>query len=90
MIDLKLAKTDPAQIFKHPEDVLIAKELSRHDKIDILERWAYDEREKAVAEEENMASLTKNGDVNILDEISRCLIMLGVDHNAHPTPTKHK
>lgn len=87
MIDLELAKIDPPQVFKHPEEVLVATDLSKQDKIDILERWAYDEREKAVAEEENMPNLADE-EMNILDEILRCLIMLGVDHDKHPTPTK--
>lgn len=86
-INLELAKTDPTQVFKHPSDVLNAN-LTREQKIDILQRWAYDEREKAVAEEENMPDLALE-DINILDEILRCLIQLGVNHEEHPTSTKH-
>lgn len=75
MINLELAKSDPAQVFKHPEDVVQLRELSLADKIDILQRWAYDEREKAVAEEENMPDRAHEED-NLLEDISRCLLEL--------------
>lgn len=87
MIDLEKAKIDPSTVFRHPTDVLEASGLTREQKIDILERWAYDEREKAVAEEENMPDLAME-EINILDEILRCLIKLGVNHDEHPAPTK--
>ena len=51
MIKNELSKFNPASIFKKPSDVLRADNLSRAEKIDILESWAYDEREKLVAEE---------------------------------------
>lgn len=88
MTDLERAKTDPASIYHSPRDVLCDASLTRHDKIDILRRWAYDEREIAVAEEENMTHA--NADArNLLDEILRCLIELGVDSDQDsPPPTK--
>lgn len=75
MINLDLAKFNPSQVFKHPDDVLKTQEISVADKVDILRRWAYDEREKAVAEEENMHDKAHECE-NLLDEISRCLIAL--------------
>lgn len=86
-IDLEMAKLDPASVFKRPQDVLACKELTREQQIDILESWAYDEREKAVAEEENMPDLAME-EINILDEVLRCLIKLGVKHDEHSTDTK--
>jgi hypothetical protein len=88
MVDLEAAKIDPANVFEHPEDVLMDKSLSRHEKIDILRRWAYDEREKAVAEEENMIGGEPDRN-NILDQILDCLIKLKVssDETLSP-PTK--
>ena len=89
MVDLELAKHDPASLFKKPSDVLRDVSLSRKEKIDILRRWAYDEREKAVAEEENMRS-TAESKKNILDEILAALIELGVANDQPtPPPTKH-
>ena len=55
-IDIEKAKLNPSSVFKRPADVLKTT-FSREEKIDILRRWAYDEREMAVAEEENMQQL---------------------------------
>lgn len=54
MINIEEARFNPSKLFKRPADVLRDDELTRAEKIDILRRWAYDEREMAVAEEENM------------------------------------
>ena len=88
MRDKDIAKHDPASVYKLPSKVLVDDALSRTEKIDILRRWAYDEREKAVAEEENMTR-HDNERGNLLDEILRCLIVLGVDKDQDsPPPTK--
>lgn len=88
MIEIEKAKTDPASVFKRPSDVVKEPSLSQSEKIDILRRWAYDEREMAVAEEENMRS-TESSQANILDEILKCLIELGQDTDSPlPPPTK--
>jgi len=91
VIKNELSKFDPASFFKKPSDVLLADDLSRAEKIDILERWAYDEREKSVAEEENMVGTTDHNVCNVFDEIQKSLIELGYygDH-AHNSPTKHR
>jgi len=88
MTDKELAKIDPSKIFNHPSEILADDTLTRDDKIDILHRWAYDEREMSVAEEENMLNHS-NHQYNILDEINKCLLELGVDSTKaeHP-PTK--
>lgn len=88
MVNLDDAKQDPAHHFKKPADVLSDESLTRHDKIDILRRWAYDEREMAVAEEENMMASGTDNKENILDEILRCLLILGVDRDQNNPPTK--
>ncbi len=88
MIDIIQAKNDPAKTFKSPHDVIDDKSISRLDKIDILHRWAYDEREMAVAEEENMLATTAEGKKNVLDEILRCLLELGVENDKDRPPTK--
>jgi len=86
-VDIEKAKTNPASQFKHPEDILNYPGLSRELKIFMLRQWAYDEREQEVAEEENMRS-ANNDHVPVLDEIMRCLLILGVDHEDHSPPTK--
>lgn len=40
--------------FETPEEVLHSSALSRHEKIELLRQWEYDERELAVATEEGM------------------------------------
>lgn len=89
MVDITLAKLDPAHVFKSPHKVLNDPTLTTAEKIDILKRWAYEEREIAVAEEENMLGHAPNSHKNILDEILRCLLELGEesDQDQHP-PTK--
>jgi len=89
MIDRDRAKIDPSSVFKRPSDILKASTLSKEEKIDFLQRWAYDEREMSVAEEENMLATTPSTKHNILDEIMKCLITLGVrsSRDGHP-PTK--
>ncbi len=89
MVNLEVAKIDPASVFKTPHDVVDETTLSRSEKIDILRRWAYDEREMSVAEEENMQSAADNDHSIILDEILHSLIELGVDKDQDsPPPTK--
>lgn len=46
--------TDPATVYQYPHAVLSDDRLSREEKIQVLERWAFDARELQVAEEENM------------------------------------
>lgn len=89
MVNIEVAKIDPSSVFKRPHDVVHEKTLSRSQKIDILRRWAYDERELAVAEEENMQSAAHDGHGIILDEILQSLLELGVDKDQdRPPPTK--
>ena len=81
-------KLDPSSAYHKPSDILKDDKLSRDEKIDLLKRWAYDEREKAVAEEENMLGVNADKD-NVLDDILRSLLVLGVksDDNLSP-PTE--
>lgn len=88
MTNIEAAKIDPAKVYARPKDVLKDNSISREEKVDILRRWAYDEREKAVAEEENMQSSGSEGN-NILDEILNCLIELKETDQTSPPPTKH-
>lgn len=79
---------NPASVFKKPQDIIADKTVSHADKIAILKQWAYDEREKSVAEEENMQNPGNQKD-NLLDEILKALLALGVEGDeAHSPPTK--
>lgn len=87
-INIERAKLDPSQEFDRPRDVFENDTLTPAEKIDILRRWAYDEREIAVAEEENMQGTDADTN-NTLDEILECLLALDVrsDQGGSP-PTK--
>lgn len=84
-VNLEQAKIDPSSVFKRPHDVVEDQTLSRADKIDILRRWGYDEREIAVAEEENMQSHDDRHQI-ILDEVLSSLLELGVEGDQITSP----
>lgn len=48
------AMRSPSAVFEAPEAIRDHAELSREQKIELLKRWAYDESELLVAEEEGM------------------------------------
>ena len=53
-MDLEKAKLNPAAVFKSPQEVVSSQELSRQQKIEILQRWEQDATLMEVAEEEGM------------------------------------
>lgn len=88
IVDLDQAIINPSSIFKRPYDVLDNQLLTRQQKIEILKRWAYDERNLAVAEEENMLDRDSQ-QKSFLEEIIKALLILGVTHDQDlPPPTK--
>jgi hypothetical protein len=84
-IDYEQALLDPSTQFSQPDAVLKELGLTREQKIEILRRWAYDESEIAVAEEEGM----KGGESSLLQPILIALEQLqgGIDIE-HTSPTK--
>lgn len=66
------ALVDPAAVFGTPETVLAA-ELSREEKIEILHRWEFDLRELSVAEEENMAGGENSAHLSRVRHVLRSL-----------------
>jgi hypothetical protein len=85
MIDFDKALLDPALVFNNPADVLHSRELSRSQKIQILQRWEYDVRELQVAEEESM-----RGPQSVtLDVVLNALRALGAEPKDRSAPTKH-
>jgi len=85
MTDIEQALLDPTSVFRSPDDVLRAKDLTREQKIEILRRWEYDARELEVAADENMTG--SNSD--LLDRVLKSLGELGYlsDPDNEP-PTK--
>ena len=53
-MDFEKAKLNPAAGFKSPQEVASNQELSRAQKIEILQRWEQDATALEVAEEEGM------------------------------------
>lgn len=86
MDNLEQAKRDPSSQFESPHDVVTDKSLSRDEKIDILRRWAYDAREIAVAEEENMMASANDTHHILLEDIQKCLLELNATSDDKDTP----
>ena len=73
MTDIDRALLDPTSVFKAPEDVLKARDITREQKIEILRRWEYDARELQVADDESMTG----GSNNLLQRVLESLSALG-------------
>ncbi len=76
MTDIKKAMLDPTAVFDNPMQVLHASDLSHEQKIEILQRWRYDEELLEIAEGENMG---RGGEKDFLQSILEALRALGVD-----------
>ena len=82
-IDLKKAMLNPALVLPGPEDVLQRDELTREQKIEILNRWKFDALQLQVAEEENMGSEEPS---DILDRVLQALHALNAGPNLENSP----
>jgi len=67
--EVEQAMISPPQVFEAPCDVVGVANLSREQKIEILERWELDARALQRATEENMSG----GSLPPLDEIAEAL-----------------
>lgn len=67
---LNQALMDPESVFSSPEDVAEDPDLTRDQKIEILQRWEYNAAEESVALEEGMPGEES-------DLLRRILIVLG-------------
>ncbi len=76
MTDIKKALLDPTAVFENPMQVLHAIDLSHEQKIEILQRWRYDEELQEIAEGENMG---RGREKDLLESILESLRALGVD-----------
>jgi hypothetical protein len=82
MTDFDKALLDPTSVFRTPEDVLKAQDLTREQKIEVLRRWEYDARELEVAADENM--IGNNSD--LLDRVLKSLSKLGYEPDPDKVP----
>ena len=65
-IDLDQAKLDPGSVFRAPDEVLSAEELSAEDKRAILVRWEADTEALLRATEEGMPPSDKRSPAELL------------------------
>ena len=84
-MDFEKAKLNPAAGFKSPQEVVSNQELSRGQKIEILQRWEQDATAMEVAEEEGMAGTQPK----LLQPIREALHSLDFwPDTEHSSPTK--
>jgi hypothetical protein len=85
-LDIKKALLDPASAFGEPADI-VRSDLSRRDKLRLLEQWEREARALAVADDEGMTG----GEESMLARVRRAIAALGgaeaVDQSG--TATKH-
>jgi hypothetical protein len=87
MIEVKKALLNPTAVFKRPEEVVKSDELTRDQKIEILNRWEYDIRQLQVADEESMTA--PRPEPVTLDAVHKALRTLGAPLDVeHSAPTK--
>jgi hypothetical protein len=87
MNDVDKALLDPAAVFKTPQQVIEANDLSRQQKIEVLRRWEYDVREIQVLDDESTTA--KESHTVTLDAVLNALRSLGAPIDVeHTAPTK--
>lgn len=69
------AIADPSRMFPHPSAVLEAKDLSRNEKIKVLQSWELDAKRLLESADENMTD-ERGRERNQLPEIQRALRVL--------------
>ena len=75
-LDLDQAKLDPGSVFRTPEKVLGAEELSAEDKRAILVRWEADTEALLRATEEGMPPSDKRSPAELLRVLQEAMLQL--------------
>jgi hypothetical protein len=74
------ALTDVSKVFRQPEDILRAEDLSEAQKIALLRQWDTDLRLLMVASEENMTSSAAPGRTGeLLQSVHKAMMRLGCE-----------
>lgn len=81
-INVKKALLDPSSVFATPAEVINASDLTREQKIEILQRWEYGARELQVAADENMGDDAGG----LLSDVLTALHQLGTGANLENSP----
>ncbi len=84
-VDLPTMLRDPAGVFRSPRDVLEHPDLTREERLAILQQWERDARSLSVAEEEGMTG----GEENLLSRVRRAIARLGEEQEPSGPGTKH-
>ena len=72
------ALTDVSKVFRRPEDILSAEDLSEDQKVALLRQWDTDLRLLMVASEENMTASTPPGrTAELLQSVHKAMRRLG-------------
>jgi len=85
-LDFNEALLDPAGTFAEPMEIVERRDLTRSQKLQLLEQWEREARALAVAEEEGMTG----GEESMLSRVRRAIAALGGGEPKPPGPsTKH-
>ena len=85
----KRALGDVSKVFKSPQAIVDAKDLTSQQKIDLLKQWETDLRLIMVASEENMTGDTPGRTAELLSAVLRTLSQMGIsDDEAKQAPNK--
>ena len=80
---------DVLKVFKSPQAIVDAKDLTSQQKIDLLKQWETDLRLMMVASEENMTGDTPERIAELLSAVLRTLSQMGIsDDEAQQAPNK--
>ena len=85
MINVEKAIKNPSSIFNDPLDIVASDELTKEEKIKILESWRYDAKQMSVATEENMVGINGELFFKILDALK---LLNSSDAEKPSPPTK--
>ncbi|MGE0716839.1 MAG: hypothetical protein AB7P02_15465 [Alphaproteobacteria bacterium] len=82
------ALTDVSKEFENPTAILTAKDLTKEQRIELLQQWDHDLRLMLVASDENMASAEPGLTAEKLTEVRQALKTLGIEAAEAGAPTK--
>jgi hypothetical protein len=83
------ALADVSRVFKKPQAIVAAEDLTGEQKVTLLKQWETDLRLLMVASEENMTGDTPGRTAELLRAVLKALLELGVsDGDAPQAPTK--
>ena len=73
--NFEIIRKDVGANFRAPPDI-VSSEFEHTQKIELLQQWEFDVREKMVAEEEGMTGASTASDGSLLKSIQSCLAEL--------------